>query len=239
MKKRINYFINTYFYFNQQERKGILSLLFLLVFFQIGNFVFPKIYHKIIRSEPKPEMVEWALNDDDDGRRFEEFPSTPNHRFENKKAKININPWKGDSVYSAKKRRISYPIELNLVDSETLVSLPKIGPVLAGRIIQYRNRLRGFHSINQLMEVWGFKEDFLYDLDGKITVNSALVQAFYLNQVNFEDLKFHPYFKYTLSRALVNYRIQHGNFQAIEQIKNVKLINDSIYQVIKPYLKIN
>ena len=241
MKKRINLFISTYFYFNKQERRGVITLLFLLVLFQLANYAFPIIYQSQIRSEPKPEMVKWVLAEEEDLSQetyaFAGAKSYPNRKPFIEKDKFNH--WKSDSSLFPKKSKPKYPVELNVADSEALVQLPKIGPVLAGRMVQYRNKLRGFHSMNQLMEVWGFKEDFLYDLEGKITLNPTLVQPYLLNVVNYDELKVHPYFKFTLSKALVNYRMQHGNYQSVEGIKQVKLVNDSIYQLISPYLRIN
>lgn len=241
MKKRINLFISTYFYFNKQERKGVITLLFLLVLFQLANYAFPIIYLSQIRSEPNPEMVLWALAEEEDLYK-ETFNYSEAKSYPSRKPfleKNNFNHWKSDSSLFPKKNKPKYPIELNLADSETLVQLPKIGPVLAGRMVQYRNKLRGFHTMNQLMEVWGFKEDFLYDLEGKITLNPTLVRPYLLNVVNYDELKLHPYFKFTLSKALVNYRMQHGNYHSIEGIKQVKLVNDSIFNLISPYLKID
>ena len=241
MKKRINLFISTYFYFNKQERRGVITLLFLLVVFQLANYAFPIIYQSQIRSEPKPEMVLWALAEEDDLYK-KTYSYAAANSYPSRKPfieKNKFNPWKSDSSNYPKKNKPKYPVELNLADSETLVQLPKIGPVLAGRMVQYRNKLRGFHSLNQLMEIWGFIEDFLYDLDGKITLDPSLVQPYPLNLVNYDELKIHPYFKFTLSRALVNYRMQHGNYQSIEGIRQVKLVNDSIYGLISPYLRID
>jgi DNA uptake protein ComE-like DNA-binding protein len=59
-----------------------------------------------------------------------------------------------------------------------------------------------------------------------------------LNQVTYEELSKHPYFKYKLSKAIVNYRQQHGNFSTLSDLRQIKLVNDSIFELILPYLKL-
>jgi DNA uptake protein ComE-like DNA-binding protein len=240
MRKRIELFFSTYFYFNKQERKGVLTLLFLLVFFQLAIFSFPLIFKNTIRSEPTIQMKIWALEADTGNAVFESKFFNKSDFEKQSNFKVNKTYFNRiDSIKYSKKNVRKYPIELNLADSEALVALPKIGPVLAGRIIQYRDKLRGFHDLNQLTEVWGFKEDLLFDLEGKISIDPSLVKWYELNRVGLDELKVHPYFKFTLSKALINFRNQHGNYQQVADIKQIKLVNDSIYELVSPYLRID
>jgi competence protein ComEA len=130
-------------------------------------------------------------------------------------------------------------VEINSADSIELVGLYRIGPSIALRIIDYRNKLGGFLKLDQLTEIWGFDEDILYDLNGKIYVDASKATIHNVNSVTSDELKTHPYFKYKLSNAIVNYRKQHGNFSKMEDLKNIVLVNDSVYKRITLYLKLN
>lgn len=130
------------------------------------------------------------------------------------------------------------PVELNTADTNDLIALYRIGPAMARRIVDYRDRLGGFLSLDQLKEVYGFDEDILYDLKGKIVVDPSKVHIFDVNEVTVEQLKMHPYFKYKLSNAIVNYRLQHGPYQSLVDLKKIVIVNDSIYGNITRYLMI-
>jgi competence protein ComEA len=138
-----------------------------------------------------------------------------------------------DSI--SKKREALAPIELNSADSAQLVKLYRIGPKLAGKIIDYRNKLGGFLNLNQLTEIFGFDEDILYDLQGKIYIDAKKAKKINLNAVSEDELKIHPYFKYKLARVITNYRKQHGSYKNYADLLQIKIINDSILDRIKIY----
>lgn len=50
-------------------------------------------------------------------------------------------------------------LDLNTIDSLTLIQVPGIGPAFAHRILDLRKRLGGYYTVLQLQEVWGMDED--------------------------------------------------------------------------------
>jgi len=143
--------------------------------------------------------------------------------------------FKQDSLKKTKGEKVFEVLEINAADSESLVKLYRIGPSLASKIINYRNKLGGFLNLNQLTEIWGFDEDILYDLQGKIKVDANRAKRLNLNNVDLETLKQHPYYKFKLSQAIVNYRLQHGNFKSMNDLRNIRIVNDSILKLISIY----
>lgn len=63
-----------------------------------------------------------------------------------------------------------YPIPINTADADTLMQLKGIGPVLAQRIIQYREAHGGFSSVDELKQVKGIGDKKLADIRDFITV---------------------------------------------------------------------
>lgn len=223
MKKKISLFLKTYFYYNNQEKKGIYTLL-LLIFLVI--FI-DKLYSWFW---PQPK-VNYSIEE------LYLLDSTSNISFERKTFSVPKNNY--PAVINSTKKVQPKPLNINHADSVELVRLYRIGPVLAQKIINYRNKLGGFVSLNQLTEIWGFDADILYDLDGKIFVEPKDAKLYNLNTVELDALKTHPYFKFKLSQAIVNYRKQHGNFNSLDDLRSIKIVNDSILNLIRPYCVFN
>lgn len=235
MKRRIKKFFRVYFFYTQQEQRGIRSLLYLLSFLFMASLVFS-------RFEPTPALdldltyLE-ALKDSFPANlpnKWEKPGYHKNKQWERKP--IKKSPFLFPKTYVPKKL---IAIDANIADSAAWVALPGIGPSLASRIIAFRTGLGGFVSLDQLTEVYGFKEDLLFDLKDKLTLSQAENLQLDLNEVDFKRLSSHPYFKYTLSKAILNYRKQHGKFENLEELRKIKIINDSIYDRIALYLKIS
>lgn len=143
-----------------------------------------------------------------------------------------------DTNYT-KRRFSNVPLDLNSADTIELNALYRIGPSMAKRIVEYRTRLGGFLALEQLAEIWGFDEDILYDLRGRIWVDASKVTIHNVNTVTAEELKTHPYFKYRLANAIVNYRHHHGPYNELADLKKIVIVNDSIYANITRYLRID
>jgi competence protein ComEA len=65
---------------------------------------------------------------------------------------------------------IGVQVNINTADSETLQTLPGIGPVIAARIIEYRNAHGDFVDVEQLIEVKGIGEKIMDNLRSLITI---------------------------------------------------------------------
>jgi competence protein ComEA len=59
------------------------------------------------------------------------------------------NPTFTKSAYNREERKIQ-PVDINLDDTAAFIALPGIRPVLAGRILNFRDKLGGFHPLNKL-----------------------------------------------------------------------------------------
>lgn len=131
-------------------------------------------------------------------------------------------------------------LELNSADSLQLLEIKGIGPAFASRIIKYRNRLGGFQKVEQLMEIYGMKEE-QYDLiKTQVKVNPSVIIKININTCTSEELKNHPYINnWNIANALVNYRKKHGIFKTIDEIKKCDLVNEELYLKLAPYLTLD
>lgn len=130
-------------------------------------------------------------------------------------------------------------IELNSADSATLVSLPAIGPVIAMRIISYRQFLGGFYSVSQLKEVYNLPPETYELIKNRLTVDTASIVKINLNRVEFKQLNKHPYLSYQQIKAILSYRKTMGKFTQIGDVLKYKLVDSVNYCQLKPYLTVN
>ncbi len=127
-------------------------------------------------------------------------------------------------------------IEINSADSAQLESLPCIGAKLARRLLIFRNKLGGFHQVQQLKEVYGIDTNCLDDIYKKITLNVDLILKLKINKLDASQLSVHPYIGKFLASAIVAYRQQHGNFSEARDLLKIKILDERKLQKLLPYL---
>jgi DNA uptake protein ComE-like DNA-binding protein len=131
-------------------------------------------------------------------------------------------------------------LDLNVADTTQLITVYGIGSKFSKRIVEYRERLGGFVSMDQLNEVYRLDTTAVGRLKKKFFVlPDYRPRQMQLNTVVERELAAHPYFSYKLAAAIVAYRFQHGNFTSIEDLVSLKLLTERDFQRIKPYITIN
>ena len=51
-----------------------------------------------------------------------------------------------------------------------------------------------------------------------------------------DEMKSHPYLRWNLANAIVEYRNQHGNYNSFSDLKNITAITEDIFAKIEPYI---
>ncbi len=129
-------------------------------------------------------------------------------------------------------------VELNSADSAQLCLLPGIGPWYAHRIMKYRKRLGGFYQEDQLLEVYGMDTVRLNRFRPYFHIDTTFIRKIDPNEVDFKELLRHPYMEYYIVKAIFQYKNEHGAFQSVAEMKDVRLIYDGLYEKMRVYLKI-
>jgi competence ComEA-like helix-hairpin-helix protein len=126
-------------------------------------------------------------------------------------------------------------VNINEADTSAFIALPGIGSKLAARIVAFRDKLGGFYSVDQVGETFGLP-DSTFQKIRPLLRSSETIRQFNINTATKEELKTHPYIKWALANAIIEYRTQHGNFKTLEELKNIALIDEEIFRRIVPYL---
>lgn len=135
-----------------------------------------------------------------------------------------------------KPERVS--VDINTADSAGLTKLKGIGPSFARRIIRFRDLLGGFYDKKQLLEVYGMDSLRFAEFSGYCTLGAGPVRKININTATVAELKKHPYFDYYLAKSIVDYRVIHGNFDRVEQLRFTPMFYEDLYKKIAPYMMI-
>ena len=125
-------------------------------------------------------------------------------------------------------------IDLNIASVSDLESLNGIGPVLAERIIKFRDGIGGFLSPAQLMDCYGFPPETFEKIKDQITASGS-PRMIFINEVNLDSLS-HPYLSKKLTRMIKAYKKQHGVFKNETELRKVYPADSNWCEKILPYI---
>jgi competence ComEA-like helix-hairpin-helix protein len=128
-------------------------------------------------------------------------------------------------------------ILLNQTGSEELQSLNGIGPVLSERIVKFRDALGGYYKVDQVREVYGITDSLFTTIKSQLKIDSVHI-CMDINELNEEQFAKHPYIKWKQAKLIVRFRNQHGPFQGLTQLYQIKAFDSSYVKKISPYLKL-
>jgi competence ComEA-like helix-hairpin-helix protein len=129
-------------------------------------------------------------------------------------------------------------LEINTASVEDLENLKGIGPFFAKQIIKYRDRLGGFASKEQILEVWKMTIETYDKLIPLIEIDKSNIRKLKINEVTPEELKNHPYLNWSQVNSIVKMRMQRTKFNAIDEIQESKLIDAETFEKLIPYLSL-
>jgi len=126
-------------------------------------------------------------------------------------------------------------LDINKADTAELVMLKGVGAVIAKRIVAYRDRLGGFVSNEQLLEVFGVDSSRYEGLRLQLKAPSPIVKI-KVNSISYEELRKHPYLTAYKARNIIYYRTKKGMIINIQELVINKIITPECSNKLKDYL---
>jgi competence protein ComEA len=127
-------------------------------------------------------------------------------------------------------------VELNAADSAALDDIRGVGPAFALRILNYRERVGGYASKEQLLEVFGLDSSKYSEIKEQVRVDASLIRKININTATADNFKNHPYLRFKQINAIIQYRKQHGNYSNIADLSKVVVIPAETIARLAPYL---
>ena len=136
-----------------------------------------------------------------------------------------------------KRERKTYAVNINEGDTSAFIELPGIGSKLALRIVNFRDKLGGFYSVEQVGETYGLPDSTFQKIKDYLQPGGT-IKKININAATKDELKVHPYIKWNLANAIVEYRNQHGGYKSLDELKNIVLIDEVVFSKIVNYLSL-
>ncbi len=129
-------------------------------------------------------------------------------------------------------------VDINTVEADKLQAIPGMEYPLPYTIISYREKLGGYLNIEQAREAKGMQDSIFIKIRKYLTISNVPIHKLNINTATDDDLSQHPYIIRNIAKAIFIYRLQHGNYKKIEDIKNIPFIKEDAYKKIAPYLSV-
>jgi len=129
------------------------------------------------------------------------------------------------------------PLDINKANVEAWMGLPGIGEGRARQLINYREKLGGFQTIEQVAELYGLPDSVFQRIRPRLALHTAEIRKTNLNTVSADELCAHPYISKKQAALIVAYREQHGSFSSPEDLRKMRAFSDQAWlDKVLPYL---
>lgn len=145
-------------------------------------------------------------------------------------------PTATDSLETPRRTDYKYPegtvVELNEADTTELQKIPGIGSMIARMIVTYRQRLGGFHRLEQLGEI---HLDY-HALAPWLRIDTTSLRRLNLNKASLRQMRNHPYLNFYQAKVIVEYRKRQGRLPNLKLLRLYEEFTEKDLERIAPYV---
>jgi len=140
--------------------------------------------------------------------------------------------------FQKKKKKIPVAININTADTTAFQSLYGIGPAYARMIINFRNKLGGFFTVDQVGDTFGLPDSTFQKILPYLKVDPLAIQKKDINKQDKEMLSLHPYLNWKEAKAIIAYKKAHGDFTSMDQLYKLYALEDEKVDTLKIYFNV-
>ncbi|MEY3737471.1 MAG: hypothetical protein RL544_249 [Bacteroidota bacterium] len=124
-------------------------------------------------------------------------------------------------------------IDINTASVGEFEALRGIGPVLASRIVGFREKQGGFTRLQDLLQVYGVKDSLLQALSPYLHLQESSVPKSNFNQASVLQLVQKAGLQPVVAQALVRWRQQNGAFVKFDELENFEGLSAASMAALK------
>ena len=159
-----------------------------------------------------------------------------------------VHTTSGDTMQTRTKPKVVFTqklkegeqVNINTADTTQLKQIPGIGSYYARRIVQLRQRLGGFYSIQQCNDIEDFPIRALPFMNvGPNDASKGVprgVNKIKINRLTAMQLSRHPYIRYAQAKHIAEYRQQAGFIRSADELRQFPSFTAEDIRKLAPYL---
>ncbi len=135
----------------------------------------------------------------------------------------NKKEFKSYSKQNFQKKESLVVLDINQATQDDLKKVYGIGDGLSERILNEREKLGAFVSMEQMNDVWGLSPEVIEKLNQQFKVKIVPnIKKININTATIKELMQFPYFKYPLAKSIITYRSMNGGIKNGEDLPKIK-----------------
>ena len=127
-------------------------------------------------------------------------------------------------------------LDINSATAEELQLISGIGPKLSDGIVKLRERLGGFHNINQLLKVYALDDETLQKVISNVEMLSPHTK-YNINQISFKELLGKGILEFEEVKYIFQLRQAKGKIQSEGELRSLQGISEEKLDELMPYLE--
>ncbi len=145
------------------------------------------------------------------------------------------NPKQQTTAY---KKRSYRTIDVNSAQAVDFEQFRGIGASYARRLVEWRERLGGFTSVEQVGELYRLPDSTFQQMRPHLRCAQTPVVQININTATVEELKAHPYLRWAQAKAIVYYREKRGRWESVDMLQILSELDDgkNTFERVRPYL---
>ena len=128
-------------------------------------------------------------------------------------------------------------LDLNRCDTDAIKTVPQFGSKRAAKLVEYRDKLGGFYSFEQLKEVYVLQSIDTALLRKYFFLRPGDVRKINLNTATYKELIQHPYFDAYLTKTILAYREKHGAIHSFTELQEITHAYPELMERLRHYVE--
>lgn len=89
------------------------------------------------------------------------------------------------------------------------------------------------------MEVYGMDSLLYSQISKHLVFDQNSLKKINISKATIKELIKHPYIEFYLAKSIITFREKEGQIKSLEEIRNVRLMYDELFNKISPYIAVN